>query len=107
MNTNSLVSVVLPTYNGSRYLDESIRSVVGQTYQNWELIIVDDASTDTTPQTIAEWIKSDSRIRSLRNDRNLKLSASLNKGFDISRGEFLTWTSDDNLYRATALQQML
>lgn len=107
MNTNPLVSVVLPTYNGSRYLSESVRSMVGQTYQNWELIIVDDASTDTTPEIIAEWTKSDSRVRSVRNDRNLKLPRSLNKGFDIARGEFLTWTSDDNLYRATALQEML
>lgn len=107
MKINPLISVVLPTYNGSRYLGESIRSVVGQTYQNWELIIVDDASTDTTPQIIAEWSRGDSRIRSFRNDRNLKLPGSLNKGFDVARGEFLTWTSDDNLYRATALQEML
>jgi glycosyltransferase involved in cell wall biosynthesis len=107
LNPSPLVSVVLPTYNGSRYLNESIRSVVGQTYRNWELIIVDDASSDTTPQIIAEWSRGDSRIRSLRNEHNLKLPGSLNQGFDIARGEFLTWTSDDNLYRATALQEML
>ena len=107
MNANPLVSVVLPTYNGSCYLSESIRSVVGQTYQNWELIIVDDASTDTTPEIIAEWTKSDSRVRSVRNECNMKLPRSLNKGFDIACGEFLTWTSDDNLYHATALQEML
>ncbi|HSV74803.1 MAG TPA: glycosyltransferase [Chthonomonadales bacterium] len=101
-----LISVVLPTHNGSRFLAESIESVRSQTYADWELIIVDDASTDETPSVIARYVAMDPRIRSLRNDANLKLPASLNRGFAEARGEYFTWTSDDNMYRPNAVQRM-
>ena len=102
-----LVSIVLPTFNGSRYLGESVRSCIAQTYPNWELILVDDASTDSTPRLIAEFVAQDARIRSLRNDPNRRLPASLNRGFKESRGEYLTWTSDDNYYAPEALSKMV
>ena len=102
-----LVSIVLPTFNGSRYLGESVRSCIVQTYPNWELIIVDDASTDSTPQLIADFVKADKRIRSIRNDPNRKLPASLNRGFKEAQGEYLTWTSDDNFYAPEALSKMV
>jgi glycosyltransferase involved in cell wall biosynthesis len=107
MNANPLVSIVLPTYNGSRYLPEAIESCVRQTYPHWELIIVDDASTDETPQIIAHWTKQDPRIHSLRNKTNCKLPKSLNSGFVKAGGELLTWTSDDNRYRPNALATMV
>ncbi len=102
-----LVSIVLPTHNGSRYLAESVRSCVGQTFTDWELIIVDDCSDDGTPQVIAELEAADSRIRSIRNDPNRRLPASLNIGFAAARGDLLTWTSDDNRYRPDALARMV
>ena len=102
----TLVSIVLPTHNGARYLDESIRSCLEQTYTRWELIIVDDASTDDTPARIAHYVASDQRIRSLRHETNRRLPAALNTGFRAARGSYLTWTSDDNAYRPDALQEM-
>jgi glycosyltransferase involved in cell wall biosynthesis len=102
-----LVSIVLPTYNGSRYLDDSLRSCLAQTHTNWELIIVDDCSTDDTPLRIAKYVSADSRIQSVRHETNRKLPAALNTGFRIARGDFLTWTSDDNYYHHEALQSML
>jgi glycosyltransferase involved in cell wall biosynthesis len=102
-----LVSIVLPTFNGSRYLAESIESCLGQTYVAWELIIVDDCSTDETPGLIQDYKAKDSRIRSIRNERNLKLPASLNVGFSEAKGVLFTWTSDDNLYRPDALRAMV
>ena len=107
MASPPLISIVLPTYNGTRYLRESIDSCLVQTYQNWELIIVDDASTDETPVQVANYVARDHRIRSIRNASNHKLPASLNAGFAMARGEFLTWTSDDNCYRPKALAEML
>ncbi len=98
-----LVTIVLPTYNGSRFLEEAIGSCLAQSYTGFELIIVDDASTDSTPQIIARFQELDRRIRSVRHATNLGLPAALNTGFAISRGELLTWTSDDNLYRPNAL----
>ena len=68
-----LVSIVLPTYNGARYLAEAIDSCVRQTYRNRELTLVDDRSTDATPRIIAEFLAQDSRIRSMRHQRNRKL----------------------------------
>lgn len=100
------VSIVLPTYNGSRFLGESIESCLNQTYTDWELIIVDDASTDSTPGIIAKYVAHDSRIRSVRHETNRKLPAALNTGFSKAKGEYLTWTSDDNLYRPQALAAM-
>jgi glycosyltransferase involved in cell wall biosynthesis len=101
-----LISIVLPTFNGARYLREAIESCLHQTYPNWELILVDDASTDETPSIIAEYVARDSRVISLRNPVNRKLPGSLNAGFARARGELLTWTSDDNCYRSQALNQM-
>jgi glycosyltransferase involved in cell wall biosynthesis len=103
----SLVSIILPTYNGSCYLDQAVRSCIDQTYTNWELIIVDDASTDDTPALIAEFMAQDVRVRSVRHDTNRKLPAALNTGFRQARGDYLTWTSDDNCYRPNALAEMV
>lgn len=100
------VSIVLPTHNGSRFLNSAIESVVGQTFENWELIIVDDASTDPTPAIISAWARRDCRIRSLSLGSNVGLPAALNHGFAIARGPLLTWTSDDNQYRPTALSRL-
>lgn len=107
MSSQPLVSIVLPTHNGSRYLEQAIQSCVDQTYPNWELIVVDDASTDSTPQILAHFVKADSRIRSVRHEQNRKLPAALNSGFELAEGEYLTWTSDDNLYRPQAIEKML
>lgn len=76
-----LISIVLPTYNGSRFLRDSIESVVSQTYEHWELIIVNDCSTDNTLKIAKEYEERDSRIRVISNNINKKLPASLNIGF--------------------------
>jgi glycosyltransferase involved in cell wall biosynthesis len=102
-----LISIVMPTYNGSRHLRQAIESCLNQSFANWELIIVDDASSDQAPQIIAEYVQQDERIRSFRNPSNRKLPASLNIGFSRARGSFFTWTSDDNAYQRTALAEML
>jgi glycosyltransferase involved in cell wall biosynthesis len=101
-----LVSIVLPTYNGSKYLQESIDSVLAQTYQNWELILVDDCSTDNTPDIIADYAGRDSRVRAIRHQVNKKLPESLNTGHAAARGEYLTWTSDDNRFLPAAIEEM-
>lgn len=103
---NDLISIVLPVYNGAKYLRESIESVIAQTYPNWELLIVDDCSKDETPSIAQEYARKDERIRYYRNEENLRLPRNLNKGFSLTRGDYLTWTSDDNRYRPEALERM-
>jgi glycosyltransferase involved in cell wall biosynthesis len=101
-----LISIVLPVYNGWRFLEESIRSCLNQTYTYWELIIVDDASTDNTPEIISRYAAQDRRIAAVRHNANRKLPGALNTGFARAQGEYLTWTSDDNRYRPQALAEL-
>lgn len=104
---NKKISIVLPVHNGSVYIADSINSILAQTYKNWELIIVDDCSTDSTPEIIRHYTESDSRIIIYRNERNLGLPNSLNAGFSLASGDYYTWTSDDNLYLPEALEKMI
>jgi len=100
------ISIVLPTYNGEKWLELSIQSVINQTIKNWELIIVNDCSTDNTLKIANSFAEKDSRITVITNETNKKLPASLNVGFSHARGEYLTWTSDDNLYKKNALEML-
>jgi glycosyltransferase involved in cell wall biosynthesis len=102
---DGLVSIVLPTFKRAHLLPQAIRSVLAQTYTQWELIVVDDHSPDDTPAVMAQF--TDPRIRYVRNDPNLRLPRTLNRGFSLARGEFLTWTSDDNLFAETAIEKMV
>jgi glycosyltransferase involved in cell wall biosynthesis len=99
-----LVSVVLPTYKRAHVLPFAIRGVLGQTWRNLELIVVSDNSPDDTAGVVASF--NDPRLRFYVNERNLKLPGTLNRGFALACGDYLTWTSDDNLYAPTAIERM-
>lgn len=103
--SSTLVSIVLPTYNGARYLRRSIDSCLNQTYKNVELVIVDDGSSDETPQIIKSY--SDNRIKYIRYTDNKGLPNALNIGFANSDGNYLTWTSNDNEYIPIAIEEMV
>lgn len=103
----SLISIILPVYNGEKHLALSIESCLAQTYSNIELIIVNDCSTDATLSIASEYAKRDSRIRIINNETNKKLPASLNIGHRAARGDFLSWTSDDNYYKPDAVENLL
>lgn len=102
-----LVSIVLPTYNGAKYLRQSIDSCLAQTYRNIELIIINDCSTDNTASIIESYLQIDSRVKSMNNKVNKKLPLSLNAGFDMASGSLFTWTSDDNYYADNAIEVMV
>lgn len=103
----SLISIVLPVYNGEKFLRKSIESCLCQTYRNWELLIVDDGSTDRSAEIAKEYEEKDARIHYYRNEQNLKLPRTLNRGFSLAKGEYLTWTSDDNYYYDGAFEKMV
>jgi len=103
---NELISIILPTFNGSKYIHKSIESCITQSYKNIELIIVDDASTDNVKNIIDSYIMNDRRIKYYKHDMNKKLPAALNTGFALSNGSYLTWTSDDNIYKNNAIEVM-
>lgn len=102
-----MISIVLPVYNGEKYLAQSIESCIDQSFEDWELLIIDDCSSDSSAMIAQEFEKKDSRIHYYKNEVNLKLPRSLNRGFSLAKGKYLTWTSDDNYYRVDALKKML
>jgi glycosyltransferase involved in cell wall biosynthesis len=104
---DALISIILPTYNGTRYIDQSVASCVRQSFTHWELIIVDDGSCAAAAERISRCAERDHRVRIVRHLRNLGLPCALNSGFRQSIGRYLTWTSDDNLYRPRALETMV
>src|SRR3989338_2532313 len=106
LNDKPLFSVILPVYNGERYLRETLESVLRQTYSDWELIIVDDVSTDSTPAIIRETLAKDARIRSIRNEKNINCGPSANRGIEIAKGEWITRIDADDWYRPQYLEEL-
>lgn len=100
------ISIVMPVYNGERYLREAVESIIAQDFEEWELILVNDCSTDGTSAVMEEYQSRDGRIRVIHNETNQKLPRSLNIGFTQARGNYFTWTSDDNRYKPQALEKM-
>ena len=90
------ISVLLPVYNAERYLRECLDSVLSQTMRDFEVICVDDASTDGSPAILAEYAKRDGRVRVVTNGENRKSGASRNQALDAARGEFLCFVDNDD-----------
>ena len=100
-----LVSIVLPVFNQSDLLGDSIESVLGQTYPHYELIVVNDGSEDDVAAVLRRYL-GHPKVRVLM-QANQKLPAALSNGFDLARGEFWTWTSADNLMHPEQLDRLV
>jgi glycosyltransferase involved in cell wall biosynthesis len=102
------VSIGLPVYNGERYLDSAIQSILDQTYTNFELILSDNASTDGTEAICRAAARKDSRIRMYHSDQNRGLAWNWNRVFEFAAGEYFQWSSHDDLldprFLASAVQ---
>lgn len=96
MNNNILVSVVLPVYNGEQYLEEAILSILNQTFNDFELIIINDGSTDTSLSIIEKYLKIDDRIVVI-NQQNKGLARSLNIGLNAAKGEYIARMDADDV----------
>ena len=101
---SKLISVVLPVYNQADLVHESIESVLAQIYTNWELIIINDGSTDNLAEAVKPYL-SDSRIRYFE-QKNQRLPKALSNGFSFAKGELITWTSADNNMRPQMLARL-
>ncbi|WP_278321641.1 glycosyltransferase [Clostridium botulinum] len=96
MSINSLISVIMPVYNGEKYLKESIESIMNQTYKNFEFIIINDGSTDNSLNIINEYAERDSRIKVISRE-NKGISYSLNEGISASKGEYIARMDADDI----------
>jgi glycosyltransferase involved in cell wall biosynthesis len=98
------VSVCLPCYNRQDYVSESIESVLAQTFSNFELVIVDNCSTDNTPQIVTQYAQKDSRIRFIRNEYNMGIASSLNRAILLSIGQYIKFLFSDDLLAPRCLE---
>jgi len=102
-----LISIITATYNHENYIAECIESVLCQTYENWEMIIVDDASTDKTPYIVEQYAKKDDRIKFIRNEKNngpLFFDVTFNLALKEAKGEWIGWLDGDDVFVQKSLE---
>ena len=105
MNAVPRLSIGLPVYNGEKYLAEALEALLGQSYEDFELIISDNASTDGTAGICRRYEKQDSRIRYIRQPRNIGLVPNHNFVVGLARGELFKWAAHDDLYARDLLKR--
>jgi len=101
------VSVIMPAYNCERYIEQAIRSVMGQTFTDWELIVIDDGSSDSTREIIERLAGEDSRIIPMPNEKNIGVARARNRGFDVSRGRYVALLDSDDVWREDKLLRQM
>lgn len=102
---NELVSVIMPSFNTGKFIADSIKSVLSQTYQNFELIIVDDNSSDFTDEVVASF--SDERIRYFKNDANCGAAVSRNIALKQARGRYIAFLDSDDIWVKNKLEKQI
>lgn len=99
------VTVLMPVYNGELYLKEAIESILNQSFKDFEFLIINDGSTDSSEEIIKSY--RDSRIRLVNNERNLRLIATLNKGLELARGEYIARMDCDDISHPKRLEKQV
>lgn len=104
---NELVSVIIPALNAEKYIEKTILSVISQTYPDFELIVIDDGSTDATVSIVETLAKRDARIRLHKNGTNLGVAESRNRGFDLAKGKWVALLDSDDVWHSDKLEKQL
>lgn len=97
-----MISIIIPVYNGEKYLKLAVESALNQTYQDKEIIIVNDGSTDDTPKLMEQW-----NCQKINHKKNMGTAAALNSGIRIAKGNWIKWLSADDILEPDALEQMM
>ena len=103
---NELVSIIMPSYNTGRFIKETIESVLAQSYPHWELIIVDDKSTDNTDDAVSEYL-GDARIHYLKNEVNSGAAVSRNRALREAKGKWIAFLDSDDLWEPEKLEKQI
>ena len=104
MEDNNLISIIMPTYNCAKYIGLSIESVLVQTYSNWELIIVDDFSSDNTKESINIYL-NDKRIKYIKLDENKGAALARNKAIEVANGDYIAFLDSDDIWNKNKLKK--
>ena len=107
MKNNNLVSIIMPLYNCGQYIEASIRSVLAQTYREWELLVVDDSSTDGSLQTALALQQDDPRIRVLRQERRSGAATARNWALREARGRWIAFLDSDDQWEPAKLERQI
>lgn len=104
---NPLVSVVMSTFNGEKYLDEQMETIVGQTYTNLEIVVCDDCSTDNTRAMLKKWAEKDNRIKLTLNEKNLGFDANFMQGCRLAQGELIAIADQDDIWKKEKIERFV
>jgi len=103
----SLVSIITPCFNSEKFISETIHSVQNQTYQNWEMIVVDDCSTDQTATIIEQFVKNDARIRFFQLEKNSGAGIAREMALSQAKGDYISFLDADDLWKPLKLEKQL
>ena len=101
------ISIIMPLYNCEKYVEESILSVINQTYSNWELIICDDCSTDSSYSIAKNYAEKDKRIKVLHNEMNSGSAVARNNALDVATGDYVGLLDSDDMYDPSFIEKQL
>lgn len=104
---DDLVSIIMPAYNCEKYVVEAIESVINQTYSNFELLVIDDGSKDSTLKIINGFAEKDNRIKALQNEKNSGVSATRNRGISIAEGNWIAFLDSDDIWEVEKLEKQM
>lgn len=103
----NLVSIITPMYNSEKFIEATIKSVIGQTYKNWEMIIVDDCSTDNSINIVKPYVENDSRIKYIRSESNKGVSNARNIALREAQGQFIAFLDSDDIWNEYKLEKQI
>lgn len=101
------VSIITPTYNCARFIGETIESVINQTYQDWEMIIVDDCSSDNTEEIVKKYSKDDNRIKYVKLEQNSGAAMARNKAMELATGKYMAFLDSDDIWTKDKLDKQI
>ena len=102
-----LINIIMPAYNCERYIEKAIESVIAQTYQSWELIVIDDGSKDNTIKIVEKIVNREKRIKFYKNEKNIGVSETRNRAISIANGEWIAFLDSDDIWEASKLEKQM
>jgi glycosyltransferase involved in cell wall biosynthesis len=102
-----LVSIITANYNAAKYISDTIESVLAQSYDNWEMIIVDDCSSDNSIEIIESYIAKDSRIKLVQLEQNSGAAVARNRAIELAQGRFIAFLDSDDLWQSDKLEKQI
>ena len=102
-----MVSIVMPAYNAQDYIQEAIQSVLQQTYTEWELLVIDDASSDRTAEIVNQLVRKDRRVHYIKNKANIGAAESRNRGVELAEGQWIAFLDSDDCWHPDKLKKQM